>query len=250
LDHLSEKNNILSIITVSHDNFSGLASILSSLQPLFSHGLCWIVQDSGFCKETERFFSELDQDNIKFSNEGDNGIYDALNIAIVRASKYYLVVGSDDIVYPDAILKLLGLLPYVSEELEIIACSVLFRQRVISPKKRLFFPCVSVNGWVSSHSVGTVIKRDLHDRFGWYDVSFTILADSLFLSRCLLGGVDRLVISDLVLGEFSYGGVSTTRHHTRLSEAKDYHVILGYNSFVQEIFLIIRYIKIWARKGL
>lgn len=149
-------------------------------------------------------FRELSGLNI--INQESCGIYNAINTAIKKvATEYYVVVGTDDVVYPKSIEKCLS----KDCREQIISGVVEVRGQLIRNHGLVFFK--AHKALVSEHAVGTIIKKKLHDSHGMYCEKYHIAADALFLLRCHLAKVN-FSRSDYLFGKYSGEGVSTRRH--------------------------------------
>lgn len=227
----------LSILTVVHLNLEGLQRLHECLSPVLSEDVEWVVKDSGRCPATRVWAARLNNPNIRFSAEPDLGIYDALNTAVTMADgEYYLTAGSDDLLFRDSIISFVEDIARLAGY-DIIGYPVEVSGHVHRHNQRvpLF---VSTAGLVSSHSVGTIIRRSLHRRFGLYDTSYTMLADSLFLTHCAQQRVKFLYIDDKVLGKFGASGISSKASMNRFLEAFRYQRACDSN-FVLQVFLLL-----------
>ena len=79
---------IFSIITVTLNNLNGLHKTLNSIKQQTSKNYEWIIIDGASNDGTQDF---LDNQNISYISEKDNGIYDAMNKGIHSANGEYLL---------------------------------------------------------------------------------------------------------------------------------------------------------------
>lgn len=246
LDHAEGSQNLkpfLTIVTPSHLNLDGLQSLHTHISPHLSSLITWCVQDSGVCAETAKYFQTLDHPYIIFNNSGDTGIYNAINKALPNAGEYYLVCGSDDTLFTD-LFDVVDYLQGCSEakQYDIIAFSVNIGSRNLKPRK-VYWPTISLRGYISSHSVGTMIRTKLHHELGHYSEKYRILSDCLFLSNCLINRKKRKAFPSITAGEFGTTGISSLCVADRIQEAYDYHIELGYSPFVQYIVKSLRLLR-------
>lgn len=242
------RRKILSIITVVHANFDGLRALFETIRPLLNDDVEWIIKDSGKCSKTKTFFGNFSNANVRFYSCDDNGIYDALNFALLRCtSKYYIVVGSDDAIFPQEFSAVSSTLKSSYNSNSIITAPVLINGVKHTPS--YYKPtCYSVGGLISSHSVGTFIPRQLHDTLGFYDTNFNILADSKFIRLACMKKVNFRALNTDAIGEFSTEGVSSTAVLERIHEAYRYNVDLGSSRFLQYFFFTVRMALYFRRK--
>ena len=224
-------------------NFNGLTALYSSIRPFLSDDIIWRVQDSGKCRDTEKFFLRLDNDFVVFDNSGDSGIYNALNKTLDKLGRYYVVCGSDDLLYED-FFHFVDTLKEAPSEVasDIVALPVQIDGKVKLPSK-FFCLSVSLRGFIVSHSVGTIIRSSLHDDFGKYSEDYKILSDSMFLTKCHRSGCSRAIIEDVVAGQFGSSGISSTEIEIRIDEAYRYHIELGFNQLFQVFIKMLRRLK-------
>ena len=231
----------LTIITVVHKNPEGLALLKADIQPALGPNIKWIIKDSGACEISSVWGSGIGDDNIHFYSKHDLGIYNALNFALNKCtSDFYLVVGSDDSLDAKALLIIDEMIRHgVFEGIDVASFPVLMNKKIFH--RKFMRPCfVSVSGLVSSHSVGTLIRRGLHESIGDYDENYRILADALFLRRAYEKGAQFKHFKEPVTGCFSTAGISNTQHARRILEAYSYNVACGDAPALQALILLLR----------
>ena len=154
-----------------------------------------------------------------------------------------MVVGSDDEVFFDAFDELiLNLANGNYDSYDVVSFPVFMNSRILNPKK--YMPIsFSVASLITQHSVGTILRKCLHDKLGYYDVRYKILADSAFIKLSFLNGVNFFYDRSIIPGVFSFGGVSTSKHLDRIFEAFHYNMQLGSVFVLQLIYLTFRLIK-------
>jgi len=234
----------LTVITASHNNLRGLMSLYEDIKLALNSDVEWIIKDSGSCVESSNWACEIEDPHIQFYNEKDSGIYNAINVALLKCqSDFYLVVGSDDSVNSSALLAIVkmiqsGKFSYV----DVASFPVMINDRIHHKKwmRPVFF---SIGGLVSSHSVGTIIRRRLHESVGFYDESYKILADALFLRCAHEVGACFKHFKKPIMGIFTTTGISNTQHARRILEAYSYNVACGDSHVLQAIFMMLRTIK-------
>ncbi|CAN1563774.1 putative glycosyl transferase [Burkholderiaceae bacterium] len=231
----------LTIITVAHKNPEGLALLKADIQPALGPNIEWIIKDSGVCEISSAWGNEIGDENIQFYSKLDSGIYSALNFALTKCtSDFYLVVGSDDSLHAKSLLIIDEMIQYGEfEGIDIASFPVLINKKIFH--RKLMRPCfVSVGGLVSSHSVGTLIRRSLHESIGDYDEKYKILADAFFLRRAYENGAQFKHYKEPITGCFSTVGISNTQHARRILEAYSYNVACGDAPALQSLIMLLR----------
>jgi glycosyltransferase involved in cell wall biosynthesis len=196
----------ISIITVTFNAGASLPTLIDSLRAQSDRNFEWIVVDGASTDETIDLLKASDIVGTWIS-EPDFGIYDALNKAIrLSTGEYYLVLGADDKLLPDAIAKYRQ--HATLSGADFVTASILLDGRVSTGKKgRSWWN--GMFAYVSGHSVGTLIRRSLHDRFGYYSRRFPVAADMYFIKTACMSPDVRVHQADFVAGEHGKAGVSS-----------------------------------------
>jgi putative colanic acid biosynthesis glycosyltransferase len=235
--------NLISLITVSKNNCIGLIRLHKKLKPYLDSGIInWIIKDSGHCVQTKEYFTLLQNPScIEFISFTDSGIYNALNTALkVCTSDFYMVLGSDDDLDSERISSFIDTINiYKESKYDIIVVPVKTTEGIKKPRRiiPLWFSAASL---VASHSGGTIIRTKLHHKFGLYDESYSLLADSLFLTLLKYNKVNFVYSQECVLCEFSLDGCSSSLSFLRVKEAFKYQTSLGSSLILQIIIFFVR----------
>ncbi len=197
----------ISVLTATFNAVDHLPALIASLQAQTDHDFEWIVVDGVSTDKTTNLLSASGDIVSKWISEPDFGVYDALNKAIRLCSgEYYLVLGADDRLFPDAIAQ--------------------FKQHALASRADIVTAGINIDGavtfgksgrswlhgmfaYVSGHSVGTLIRRDLHDRFGEYSKRFPVAADMYFLKTVCKSRTTIRHRANFVAGEHGAYGVSS-----------------------------------------
>lgn len=231
----------LTVITATYNAVDNISRLIASLQAQSFKNFEWIVADGGSTDGTLEILNRVDDLNLLVDCSSDFGIYDAINRAIKLSSgEYYLVVGADDMLDRNAI---------ESFYLSIQKCSPDFVSAlvqtdcgsIISPEKKWIW-FYSQRAYIGAHAVGTLIKKSLHERFGFYSKDFPIAADQFFIRKACDAGAE-IVYSDFIAGIFGTSGVSNSDCSGMLTESFRVQLRCGENKLVQIALLLIRLIK-------
>ena len=103
------------------------------------------------------------------------------------------------------------------------------------------------NAFISHHSVGTLIRRSLHDTVGFYSAGLPIAADQLFIKTAIQRGCRVCYAPDFVAGEFSRDGVSSTRYLATLFEFTLVQMRTEKSRVLQLSLLLFRLLRHWRR---
>ncbi len=236
-----EKNPSISVITVTLNSVNDLGRLIDSLRKQTDRDFDYLVVDGGSSDGTYDLI-QASRDLVTYTvSEPDSGIYDALNKA-VRAVRtdYYVVVGADDTLYPDAVAN------YKTAVQNGGADVVVAGVRAGSTVRRGFHRSRSWLGhaaMVTSHSVGMLFRKQLHEQFGYYPARYPILADGYFIKRVCTAPNVRTVAADFVSGEFGINGLSNRSVAETLCELWQLQLDTGENPVVQYLLFQFRLLK-------
>ena len=206
----------ISVLTATYNAAAQLPRLIESLRSQTDRNFEWIVVDGASTDGTVDLIRSAGDLVIHWISEPDFGIYHALNKGLALAQgDYYLVVGSDDVLDPGAIERYQQAAD--ATRADIISAPVWADGRLMVPRRTL--SCLrSGPPLVSGHSVGALIRKDLHRELGAYSRQYPIAADTLFLLRALRAG-KRFSYIDQPAGTFGTGGASGTDVLGALSES-------------------------------
>lgn len=230
----------LSIITATYNAAATLPSLIRDLQAQTCHDFEWVIADGGSGDGTLALLEADIGLATRVSSQSDFGIYDALNRGIRMASgEYYLVVGADDHLCADTVERYLQAIE--TSAADIISADVIIDGRRYQPEAR----CRELQGidaCVSSHSVGAVFRKSLHERFGYYSRKLPICADQLFVYQARAAGV-RFHHAPFVAGEFTLDGTSGRDALGMIVETCRAKVMSGSPAWLQSLILVLRLLK-------
>ena len=205
----------LSIITINRNNASGLEKTIRSVASQTNKGFEYIIVDGAstdgsveVIKENEKEFACL-----KWVSEPDTGIYNAMNKGLRMASGEYIqILNSADCLATDNIVE------RMLEELEKQGNpSILYGNMVkcFPDGRKLVDKCfagqeITMLGMYTGtlNHDPAYIRRDLFDKYGFYDENLKIVSDwKWYLQAIILGGGKPKYV-DLDVTLFDMAGIS------------------------------------------
>jgi glycosyltransferase involved in cell wall biosynthesis len=224
---------------------------VESLRAQTDRSFAFVVIDGASSDGTQHVIAEA-SDIVTFtSSEQDEDFYDALNKGLhAVGTDYYLVVGADDVLRPDAIANFKSAARNTNADVIVAAVEV---GKTVLRGYRPHRAWLGHAAMVTSHSVGMLFRTQLHKNFGDYPRRYAILADGYFIKRvCTAQGV-KVVEGDFVAGRFATGGISKNNIVRVLCKYWQIQLDTGENRFVQYLmfqFLLLRYLpRILAKSG-
>lgn len=196
----------ISVITVTLNAGRLLLGLMDSLRAQTDRDFEWIVVDGSSTDGTVELIQSAGDVVTNWISEPDFGIYHALNKALQMATgKYYLVLGTDDRLNPDAIAQYQR---HASQSKADIVTALITRYGKVEQRKPCWPWLYAHHAYVSEHSVGSLISRNLHDKFGFYSKNYPIGADLLFLKTACSDPETKVFKADFVAGTFGFAGTS------------------------------------------
>jgi len=235
----------ISILTATLNAAKLLPRLIACLRAQTDGDFEWFVADGGSTDGTQALLHDASDLRIRLTESSDFGIYDALNRAIGQVEEgYYLVVGADDLLFKNAVADYRAHAAMVGLP-DFVAASIRQAGRTIPARRGLGW-LYGMPGEASSHSVGLLIKRSCHDRFGLYSRHFPIAADQLFVKTALKGGA-TIARMNHVVGEFGTDGTSGSDSLGLLTEL--FRVQVRTERFValQYLIFIARLLKYYIK---
>lgn len=241
----------LSIVTINYNNVGGLRKTLASVAAQTYRDIEHIVIDGGSTDGSieviKDYVNQLKIEDrrlkIDWVSEKDNGVYQAMNKGVKRATgDYILVLNSGDVLaasyVTERIMDVLmqGKSDEVRDKCEIdLLLGNIIQVYSGGKKKKEGVKCNIYGVKPSPMDVsmltfysGTVphdaafIRRNLFEKYGYFDEKMKICADwKLYLDMIALGGVQPWYVDiDVVL--FDMSGISNTQNERRLAERRAY----------------------------
>jgi len=197
----------LTIVTPTKNCVAAIEGLIDALNNQGDMNFVWLVADACSTDGTVELVKDRAKCQTKVIVSEDFSIYHGMNKALADIdTDYYLVVGSDDRL--DA-----GTVEFINRTIreqafDLLFGAVMINGRKVRPGNKLGW-LFAMHGVGSSHSVGTIIRTDLHKRFGAYSKRYPVLADQFFIKSVIYGGA-KIIRSDQVFGYYSIGGFSGT----------------------------------------
>ena len=225
----------LSIVTINYNNAEGLRKTLVSVQEQTYHDIEHIVIDGGskdnsvevikeYVDNVERINELKNERSVIWSSEKDNGIYNAINKGIKRATGDYIqILNSGDILAaPDVTERMMAVLDSLNiNPLDITKnVPILYGNMLKSyDGKTIINRDTCGNGLYTPESFlyfykGTLnhdcayIRRDLFDKYGLYNEEMKICSDWEWYVKAIALGGEKAVYTNIDVTIFDMNGVS------------------------------------------
>ncbi len=196
----------ISIITATYNAAAHLSGLIDSVRQQRDREFEWIVIDGGSEDGTLDLIQGAADVITDYVSEPDFGIFHALNKGIQRASgDYYLVVGADDRLDSMAIANYKQAV--MQSKADIIAANLYSENhKFIQPTGGALWHH-GVQSFTTAQSVGTLIRRSLHDTYGYYSHRYPTAADAAFILNATQQGA-TVARADFIAGYYNTKGFS------------------------------------------
>lgn len=242
---ISASNKVtISVVTATYNAAAHLPRLIDALAAQTDADFEWVVADGA---STDGTLALLEQakarlKHVVVDSRPDFGIYDALNRAVKLAQgKYYLVLGADDVLFPDAIVRYKE--AAAQSQADFVTAKIQVGNIIAGRRPRRWEWLYGQFAHVSSHAVGLLIKKSLHDSLGYYSRRFPIAADQLFILRAVRAGA-AINEQNFVAGVFdNTGGTSGRDVLGALTEGYRVQVEVSGGLLFQTFLFLLRVVK-------
>ena len=255
----------LSIITINYNNVQGLKKTMESVFCQISKDFEYIVIDGGSIDKSVEIIQQFNSRWLSGSSipkfiwisENDTGIYNAMNKGIRMAKGEYVqfLNSGDTLVDSDVTEKMLS---------KVLDTPIYYGNKIkIFPDGRILYNKEIPNISMLTFFTGTLnhatayIKKDLFEKYGYYDENFKIVSDWKFYLIAVGLNNETVKYIDVDLVYFDMSGISSTNttltkeeRRKVLTELLPASILIDYERWSFPISQIKRINRYWlTRKG-
>lgn len=211
----------VSIITVAYNAAATIGDTIRSVQAQSHGNLEHVIIDGDSCDDTRAIVERMADSNTSFLSEPDQGLYDAMNKGIDRATGDYIgILNADDFYASDtAVAQVVASFadnPGVSAVLGDIAFIDDAGRELRRYDSGRFAPDRTRWGWMPAHP-GMYLRRDAYEKIGRYRTDMKIAADFDFVVRAFTRARLPFIHLPEVLVHMRRGGASTGSWRARMT---------------------------------
>jgi len=175
-------------------------------------------------------------------SEPDSGIYDAMNKAITAMSgDFYIVMGGDDLLFPGAISEIVNC-HLIKFKVDYLITATWLGDKILRQGIRPKSGWKGAHAMVNAHSVGMVVRKDIHKEIGMYSLDYPLAADALFIKKLFSSSATGLSCN-VILGRFATEGASNSNLAKGLCENFLIQLKTESNKKFQVIIFVFRLVK-------
>lgn len=180
----------VSIITVNYNNAQGLKKTMSSVFSQEFTNYEYIIIDGGSTDSSTGYIKDHAQKIFYWISEKDNGVYDAMNKGIEKATGEYLIfLNSGDCFVNDQVLL------DFSKQAAINKAAIYYgniqSDDAVEGVKTQHYPSpLGLDFWehYTINHQASFIKSPLFKTIGFYDTRYSLAADYAFFLQCFIAG--------------------------------------------------------------
>lgn len=206
----------ISLITVSYNSASTIGTTLESVAAQNYPELEYILVDGGSSDSTLDTVDRFSELVTLCISEPDQGIYDAMNKGVQRATGEVIgILNSDDFYRQGEVLNEVAALFAADPELEVVLGDVDFvreddlNRPVRTYRAGQFKPWMFRFGLMPPHPA-VFVRKSAYERVGLYKLGYKIAADFDFLTRLLLVDGAKYHLAHKTWVRMRTGGASTS----------------------------------------
>lgn len=222
----------LSIVTINYNNAEGLRRTLASVAAQTYRGIEHIVVDGASADGSVNVIRDYDVLNlssenplvVSWSSEPDNGIYNAMNKGIKRASGDYIqILNSGDILASDDVVEKMLAALEVNGNPDFLYGNMVKKDyssgTVVGKSEKVEHSLRQYYSSTMNHDC-CYINRRLYEKYGLYDESLKIVSDWKWFLQAIGMGDVRPIYVDIDVTIFDASGISETNVELRDRERR------------------------------
>jgi len=229
-----------SIITVCKNCEKDIEDTILSIIKQDTYDIQYIIKDCNSSDNTlnivrkyKKYFSE-----IKIISNNDNGIYDAMNVALAHANGEWIAFLNAGDKYTDNALRDIRRITEKKDRYSVIIGANI----LISKDNKIIHIHKPKRGSFIAHP-SCFVRRDIYKKYGNYNIKYPIFADQLYFHN--LWKKEKILLIETPLSFMKDGGFSTIDSNNKIKE-----LFFLYREFGNNIIISFTksYLKIYIKK--
>lgn len=229
----------ISIITVVYNRVNYIEQAIKSVLDQNYPNLEYIIIDGGSFDGTQDIIRKYEKDITYWCSEPDNGIYDAMNKGLKRATGDIIgIINSDDWYEKNIMQKVADC--FKNEDIDLAYGSIF---RVLENGRKEIWPEMPIEQLHCRMTVphpSVFIRKRIYERYGYFDLQYKLAADYDLLLRLYCNQV-KFYNMHMIIANYRVGGAS--QDHFEVSIRETYKISMKYlpqNTNTQELRRLIK----------
>lgn len=204
-----------------------------------------IIQDGKSTDDTYEIVTKYPAAAAGWQSEPDNGIYDAINKGINRATGDIIaILHSDDVWMPNTLERVAALFSRNPGVGVVSGAIEVWEDITGGAKVVLKSSLLHLHKGMTIQHPATFVRRDVYDRVGTFDTHYRIGADYDFVLRCLKANVPWIITED-IFTRMRAGGKGGLQFHLDDWKIRRSHHI---SPVIHELFYLTQYLLLYWGK--
>lgn len=239
---------MISIITVTYNNFDDLHRTLNSLEKV--EGIEKVVVNGGKCAKTKEYLSDFDGIAI---SETDNGISDAFNKGVYHSNgdNVMFLNSGDVLLSPDYLQEAEKIIKF-NPEISFVHSDLVFEDRIsgdirLTALQPFFFRAPPLGRGMPYHHQSMIVRKNVFKKTGSFKLRYKISMDFDWVCRLHKNGLGGFYWNKEPVVKMDGGGISALKEHLVIWESlqalKENHLLTLKNLYgisVRTLFYFAR----------
>lgn len=239
------ENLTFSIITICLNAEKSIERTIQSVLSQTYHHIEYIIVDGKSTDRTVGIIQNYRDKIAQFISEKDEGIYDAMNKGIARASgDFILFLNADDrLFYEESIASVAEQInKFLPARIDVFHGNVLIFDRQKGTGN--IWKCGSVTRYALYRRPiphpATFYRKEAFQKNGLFDVTYKLAGDYDWAVKAFIKNKLIFQYIDTLVAVFFKGGISTNQKTDELNKSEKRRVIASYYSKPENLFLRVR----------
>ena len=211
---------MISIITVTYNNFDDLYRTLNSLNKV--KGIEKVVVNGGDCHKTKKYLSAFDGISI---SEPDKGISDAFNKGVSNSNgNNVMFLNSGDILLSPEYLQEAEKIIKFNPEISFVHSDLVFEDRIsgdirLTALQPFFFKAPPLGRGMPYHHQSMIVRKKVFDETGLFKLHYKISMDFDWVCRLHKNDLGGFYWNKEPVVKMDGGGISALKEHLVIWES-------------------------------
>ncbi len=205
-----------------------------------------IIQDGKSTDDTYKIVTRYPSAALGWQSEPDNGIYDAINKGVNRATGDIIaILNSDDVWLPNTLERVAALFSR-NPDIGIVSGSIEVWEDITGGARVVLkSSLLHLHKGMTIQHPATFVRRGVYGRVGLFDERYRIGEDYDFVLRCLKANIPWIITEDVLTRMMAGGKNLTSQFHLDDWKIRRSHHI---SPVIHELFYLTQYLLLYLGK--
>ena len=235
----------VSIITVCFNSELTIEDTILSIMKQDYKNIEYIIIDGKSTDSTVKIIQKYNDYIDYFISENDNGIYDAMNKGIRKATGQIIGILNSDDFYPNKYILSNVVKTFIKENCDAVYGDLLYVKHNNTKKVIRYWEAGEYNikkiknGWMLPHPT-FFVKSSIYKRFGLYDIDLKSAADYEMIIKLLYKHNISAIYIPMILVKMRMGGASNSSILKRIRANKEDGIAWTKNQLNKPMFVRVK----------